>query len=151
MSVKRILGILISTVLSASAASASASASEDDGFKLLKSAVCDPPMVHSDDPLGIRGEDSDKGFIKVPAAFVIKLAFEFKTSKLAYAEIVGSLNEKFKLISTSKNEISLSAPNPKIIHALKLSKEEDEIWAFLHLVDEIVLKTKCYKTGPDFF
>ena len=148
---KIIFCILISISFSTSIAYASESGINTEDFRLVKSAVCDPPVIHSDDPLGIRDGDNGEGYSKVPAAFVIALGFEFQTSKLVDAQIKGSLDEVLRLISASDNEISLSAPNPKIIHALRLSKEDDGIWVSLYLVDEIVLRTKCYKTGPELF
>lgn len=147
MNITRLVGFLISTMICASAAYAS----EDDGIRLIKSSVCDPPVVHSDDPLGIRVEQSGKGYSKVPGAFVISLEFELKTAKLLGAQIKGSLEEEFQIVSTSKNEIILSAPNPTVIHAVRLLNKEDGFWALLYLADEMILRTKCYKTGPELF
>jgi len=143
----RLVGFLISTMICTSAAYAS----EDDGIRLIKSAVCDPPIVHSDDPLGIRVGHNGKDYSKVPGAFVISLGFELKTAKLLDAQIKGSLEEEFQIVSASKNEIALSAPKPSAIHAVRLLKEADGFWVLLHLVDEMVLRTKCYKTGSELF
>jgi len=107
--------------------------------------------MHCFDPLGLRDDGDRERYSNVPAAFAIALEFEFKTSKLVYAQIKGSLDEELRLISASDNEISLSAPNPKTIHALRLSEEDDGLWASIHLVDGIVLRTKCYKTGAELF
>lgn len=147
MNITGFVGFLISIMICAS----SAYASEDDGVRLVKSAVCDPPIVHSDDPLGIRVGHSDKGYSKVPGAFVISLGFELKTAKLLDAQIKGSLEEDFQIVSASENEVALSAPNPTAIHAVSLLKEADGFWVSLHLVDDTVLRTKCYKTGSELF
>ena len=151
MNIIRLVYLLSFAVLWNSVVNASADEVSDEGFRLIKSAVCDPPLMHSDDPLGLRDDGDSERYSKVPAAFEIALGFEFKTSKLVDAQIKGSLDEELRLISASDNEISLSAPNPKTIHALRLSQEADGIWASIHLVDDLVLRTKCYKTGAELF
>ena len=151
MNITRLACILSSAVLWNSVVNASAGEVSDEGFRLIKSAVCDPPLMHSDDPLGLRDDGDSERYSKVPAAFEIALGFEFKTSKLVDAQIKGSLDEELRLISTSDNDISLSAPNPKTIHALRLSEEDDGLWASIHLVNGTVLRTKCYKTGAELF
>ena len=54
MNITRLVCLLSSAVLWNSAVNASADEVSDEGFRLIKSAVCDPPLIHSDDPLGLR-------------------------------------------------------------------------------------------------
>ena len=75
MNIIRLVCLLSFAVLWNSVVNASADEVSDEGFRLIKSAVCDPPLIHSDDPLGLRDDGDSERYSKVPAAFEIALVY----------------------------------------------------------------------------
>lgn len=123
----------------------------DSGVRLVQSAVCDPPVLHSDDPLGLRAENAVAHVNEVPSAFVVGLHFTIADKKLMKGSISGSIDEEFVPVSVSINEVLMSAPSPKLVHAVRLYRVASDIMADLFLVDNFKLTTKCYATGDTLF
>ena len=121
--------------------------------KLIRlSVVCDPPRLHSNDPLGLRENreaNENSSFIN---AFELNATSDLDDNKnLDGGSIKGSFTEVLVPIDVTRNKILFSSTSVNILHAIELKKEGASIQAQLYLIDKTKLETICYETSEGYF
>ena len=121
--------------------------------RLIKlSMVCDPPRLHSDDPLGLRENRTANETSAVINAFELNATSDLDDNKdLDGGSIKGSFTEVLVPIDITQNKILFSSRSVNILHAIELKKAGATIKAQLYLVDKTKLETICYETSAGYF
>jgi hypothetical protein len=114
--------------------------------------VCDPPRLHSDDPLGLRENRTANETSAVINAFELNATSDLGDNKdLDGGSIKGSFTEALVPIDVTQNKILFSSTSVNILHAIELKKAGATIKAQLYLVDKTKLETICYETSTGYF
>ena len=134
-------------------ATASYAELDQNDIKLLSfSVVCDPPRLHSSDPLGIRTDQKDHDANASINAFELEVTSSLDAIKqLKAGTISGSFKEVLVPIEATKNRILFSSTSVNILHAIELTKSGAFFQAQLYLIDKRKLETMCYETYDGYF